>query len=74
VVVGQIVDIVDEAIGLSTGVGGAGLARCAVIQQRVTELIDLEALVLSGGAALLDLYQSSRGVGAGPGIGAAPEA
>ncbi|HET6146315.1 MAG TPA: chemotaxis protein CheA [Polyangia bacterium] len=71
VVVGQIVDIVDDAIDLSPGAGRGGLSGCAVIQQKVTELINLEALVLSRGAELLDLYQSSQGAGAGPGPGAA---
>jgi two-component system chemotaxis sensor kinase CheA len=60
VVVGQIVDIVDEVIDMSAAVGRGGLAGCAVIQQKVTELVDLQALVLSGGAELLDLYQSSQ--------------
>jgi len=63
VVVGQILDIVDEAVGTLTSTHGA-IAGCAVIQQKVTELVDLQALVRSGGAGLLDLYESSRG-GAG---------
>jgi len=61
VVVGQILDIVDEVIDASAGVGRGGLAGCAVIQKKVTELVNLQALVLSGGATLLDLYQTSQG-------------
>jgi two-component system chemotaxis sensor kinase CheA len=64
VMVGQIVDIVDEVVDLSTGAGRGALAGCAVIQQKVTELVNLEALVHSGGAVLLDLYQSSQNAGA----------
>jgi hypothetical protein len=41
-----------------------------VIQQKVTELVNLQALVHSGGAGLLDLYDSSRGSGAGAAMGA----
>ena len=63
VVVGQILDIVDEVVETSTSARGA-MAGCAVIQQKVTELVDLQALVHSGGAGLLDLYDSSRGSGA----------
>jgi len=67
VVVGQIVDIVDEVVDLSATSSDDGRAGCAVIQQKVTELINLQALVMSGGAALLALYQSSQGAGTGAG-------
>jgi two-component system chemotaxis sensor kinase CheA len=71
VVVGQILDIVDEVVDTSASARGA-IAGCAVIQQKVTELVDLQALVHSGGAGLLDLYDSSRGSGAAvaAGVGA----
>jgi two-component system chemotaxis sensor kinase CheA len=67
VVVGQILDIVDEVVNTSATTRGA-IAGCAVIQQKVTELVNLQALVHSSGAGLLDLYESSR---AGPGSSAA---
>jgi len=60
VVVGQILDIVDEVVDTSASTRGA-IAGCAVIQHKVTELVNLQALVHSGGAGLLDLYDSSRG-------------
>jgi two-component system chemotaxis sensor kinase CheA len=63
VVVGQIVDIVDEVVDASSAAGRGGIVGCAVIQQKVTELVNLQALVLAGGAGLLDLYQSSQGAG-----------
>jgi two-component system, chemotaxis family, sensor kinase CheA len=69
VVVGQILDIVDEVVDASASIRGA-IAGCAVIQQKVTELVNLQALVHSGGAGLLDLYDSSRGSGAAAAVGA----
>jgi len=71
VVVRQILDIVDEVVDTSASSRGA-IAGCAVIQQKVTELVNLQSLVHSGGAGLLDLYDSSRGFGAGvaAGVGA----
>ncbi len=70
VVVGQILDIVDEVVDTSATTRGA-IAGCAVIQQKVTELVNLQALVHSGGAGLLDLYESSRGgAGAAAAMGA----
>ena len=59
VVVGQILDIVDEVVDTAASTRGA-IAGCAVIQQKVTELVNLQALVHSGGADLLHLYDSSR--------------
>jgi two-component system chemotaxis sensor kinase CheA len=69
VVVGQILDIVDEVVDASASIRGA-IAGCAVIQQKVTELVNLQALVRSGGAGLLDLYDSSRGSDAAAAVGA----
>jgi two-component system chemotaxis sensor kinase CheA len=69
VVVGQILDIVDEVVETSASTKGA-IAGCAVIQQKVTELVNLQALVHSGGAGLLDLYDSSRAAGADAAVGA----
>ena len=63
VVVGQILDIVDEVVQTSGSTRGA-IAGCAVIQQKVTELVNLEALVHSTGAGLLHLYDSSGATGA----------
>jgi two-component system chemotaxis sensor kinase CheA len=69
VVVGQILDIVDEVVETSSSTKGA-IAGCAVIQQKVTELVNLQALVHSGGAGLLHLYDSSRAAGADAAVGA----
>jgi two-component system chemotaxis sensor kinase CheA len=69
VVVGQILDIVDEVVDTSASTRGA-IAGCVVIQQKVTELVNLQVLVHSGGAGLLDLYDSSRGSGAAAAMGA----
>ena len=69
VVVGQILDIVDEVVETSASTRGA-IAGCAVIQQKVTELVNLQALVHSGGAGLLDLYDSSGAAGADAAVGA----
>ncbi len=69
VVVGQILDIVDEVVDASVSMRGA-IAGCAVIQHKVTELVNLQALVHSGGAGLLDLYASSRGAGVAVAVGA----
>ncbi len=68
-VVGQILDIVDEVVETSASTKGA-IAGCAVIQQKVTELVNLQALVHSGGADLLHLYDSSRAAGADAAVGA----
>jgi two-component system chemotaxis sensor kinase CheA len=70
VIVGQIVDIVDEVVVTSTDPGRSGLAGCAVIQHKVTELVNLEALVRGSGAVLLDLYESSHASGADLAVGA----
>ncbi len=69
VVVGQILDIVDEVVQTSGSMRGA-IAGCAVIQQKVTELVNLQALVHSGGAGLLHLYDSSGAPGADAAVGA----
>ena len=63
VVVGQILDIVEEVVDASVGSARGALAGCAVIQQKVTELVNLQALVRDGGAGLLDLYDASPGRG-----------
>jgi two-component system chemotaxis sensor kinase CheA len=70
VVVGQILDIVEEVIEASVGSARGALAGCAVIQQKVTELVNLQALVRGGGAGLLDLYDASRDAVAESGAGA----
>ena len=70
VIVGQIVDIVDQVVAVAGDSGRSGLAGCAVIQEKVTELVNLEALVRGSGAVLLDLYESSHGSGAELAVGA----
>jgi two-component system chemotaxis sensor kinase CheA len=61
VVVGRILDIVEEAVDSSDGQGGGALVGCAVIQQKVTELVDLQALVRGGSMGLLDRHPEDEG-------------
>jgi two-component system chemotaxis sensor kinase CheA len=68
VVVGRIVDIVEEIVDSSAAANRGALAGCAVIQQKVTELIDLQALVRGGGSELWQLYQPGPDVAAVAGV------
>jgi two-component system chemotaxis sensor kinase CheA len=52
-VVGQIVDIVDEAIAVERKGEEAGIQGSAVIQQRVTDLLDIQGLLSMAGVGLV---------------------
>jgi two-component system, chemotaxis family, sensor kinase CheA len=52
-VVGQIVDIVDEAISVERAAGESGIQGSAVIQNRVTDLLDIQGLLAMAGSGLL---------------------
>jgi len=45
VVVGTIIDIVDEAISIKTGSGAFGTLGSAVIQGKITDLLDVEGVI-----------------------------
>jgi hypothetical protein len=46
----------------SSNASRGALAGCAVIQQKVTELVDLQELMRGPGAVFLDLYQTPADV------------
>ena len=46
VVVDKILDIVEETVNLKTGTGRKGILGSAVVQKKVTDLLDVEAIIL----------------------------
>ncbi len=55
-VVGRILDIVEQDVALDEGGGRAGLLGSAVIQGRVTDVLDADAIVAAHGPSHLDVH------------------
>lgn len=63
VVVNDILDIVDDTLSVKQPPGREGVLFSAVIQNRVTELLDIEAIINAAGPKLFEPQPALKGLG-----------
>jgi two-component system chemotaxis sensor kinase CheA len=64
-VIGQILDIVDESVTVESKATRAGVKSTAVVADRVTEILDIHEMIRAADPSLLDGNGSYVGVGEG---------